>query len=76
MINKTWEKLDHITVKDLRSRLEEVLESQIETLSKLIRQGYHNRYQSEKYLQETIGNTLTQLDNLHAQAGLLELFKK
>lgn len=76
MINKTWEKLDHITVKDLRSRLEEVLDSQIETLGKLIRQGYHNRHPSEKYLQETIGHTLTQLDNLHEQAGLLESLKK
>lgn len=64
---------DEVTVGDIRSVLLERLERQIDELNKLIRKGYHHRHEAEKVLNETIGKTLTELDNLDTWAGLPSL---
>ena len=66
---------DGVTAGEIRLHLVRRLDSEIDTLNKLIRQGYHKRYDSEKYLKEAIGHTLTQLDNLKSWAGLPELYR-
>ena len=70
-----WSKLDNVTVKDIRTQFEEKLDAQIDTLVKLIKQGYYERHHAEKQLRETIGHTLTQLNNLHLWAGLPKLIE-
>lgn len=70
------EKLDAITVGAIRDNYLDRLDSQIHTLNGLIRRGGQHRMEAEKYLTETIGETLTKLDNIDSEAGLLLLFEK
>lgn len=67
---------DTITVGMIREIMEQRLESQILELSRMIRKGYNERHLAEEFLSKTIGNTLTQLDNLHAFAGLPQMKSK
>ena len=69
------EELDAVTVKEMRLHYEAVLDRQIEELSGLIRKGYHERHNAESYLKDTIGRTLTNMDNIRTFAGLPLLMK-
>lgn len=60
---------DAVTIGKIRRRYNRVLDDQIDTLNKLIRQGYFKRPEAEKYLKETIGETLTKLQNIDAMAS-------
>ncbi len=64
---------DAVTCGQIRKRYEEILEIEIEHLVSLIKKG--DRAEAEQYLNQTIGLTLTKLDNIKTEAGLINLFK-
>lgn len=66
----TREQKDAVTVGEIRKVMSERLEGHIDTLANLIRQGYHKSHIAEEHLSNTIGETLTQMDNLDSFAGL------
>lgn len=63
-----WDKLDDVTIKDIRLTLEGDLEGHLDTFNKLIRQGYSQIHQAQGHLEKAIIPKLTQLQNLHAWA--------
>ncbi len=63
---------DAVTIGQIRKRFNDMLESQIDVLSKLIRQGCYQ--QADKYLEEAIAKTLTDLQNINAMASTEILF--
>ena len=65
----TPEAKDAVTIGKIRLRLEALLEDQIGCLGGIIRSGYFNRAKDEAFLNETIGETLTRLQNLDAMAS-------
>lgn len=72
----TQQELDAVTAKEMRECYEETLDGQIEVLAGLIKRGHHERFKAEEYLRDTIGLTLTHLDNIRSFAGLPVLKKK
>ena len=60
---------DNITVGQIRNLINKQLEEKIQKLNGLIRAGYYKRAESEKYLNEEIGETLTRLQNLDSMAS-------
>ena len=65
---------DRVTVGQIRKRFEATLESQIDTLNKLIRKGYHDLPGAETYLKGAIADTLTKMQNIDAMASTEVLF--
>ena len=63
------EKIDAVTVGQIRKRYLNTLESEIGVLNGLIRQGYFNLPKAELYLKEAIAKTLTSLQNIEAMAS-------
>lgn len=63
------EKKDAVTVGQIRKRHLGLLESHISTLGTMIRQGYFNLPEAEKFLMGPIAKTLTDLQNIDAMAS-------
>ncbi len=73
MVSQEQEQLDEITVGNIRIYYESILDEQIVYLTYLIKKGYHNRHEAEKFLNGPIGQTLTHLDNIKAFASYTRL---
>lgn len=59
-----------VTIGEMVDGLCEELDSRLETLCDLVRKnGYQQRHVAEKYLNESIGELLCDIDNLHCKAG-------
>lgn len=67
-------KKDAVTVGQIRRRFEKQLEGQIVELARLIRDGYFSRPKAESFLSDSIGKTLTDLQNIDAMASTEVLF--
>ena len=52
------EKMDNVTIGQIRKRYLSILEDQIKEISRMIRLGYHNRHPTEKFLSEQIGGNI------------------
>ena len=72
--NKKQQQKDAVTVGQIRARLMRTLDDQINTLSTMIRAGYHELPKAQEFLKMAIPDTLVKLQNLDSWAGLETLF--
>ena len=69
----TQDEKDTVRVGEIRACLNKRLDQQISELGRLIRRGFQQRFEAEKYLKDSIGGTLDELDKLDSFAGLPQI---